>query len=164
MTAACELHEIAEQLRRQLRAARTTVRVDPSRNYPIAAEALAPGVPSMADESTIDQGAAATVRWVRRHRRVLCVEDALDTPLPPPGPMISVYGLRAFMIAPLELGDTFAGTVSVHVNGHPRHWTEADQTALREAASAAASALRTERDPTGGQLCPATRAVRHTTT
>ncbi len=130
------LQSLAEQVRERLAASRVTVRLRPERNMPIVAEALAPGVPSMRDERSIDQNAAATVRWVVAHQATLAVADARQMQPAPPREMIDQLGLRAFMIAPLFDGSRFLGTVSVHVNDEVRAWSSADIAALAVARDA----------------------------
>jgi maleate isomerase len=135
-----QLQTIADELRAELGASRVTVRLDPSLNLPIVAEALAPGVPSLAAERSIDQMKAETVRWVVDHRRLLAVADAVKGAPRTPRQMVERHGLRAFMIAPIFLRDQFVGSVSVHMNDGPRVWSAADQElAARAAARVAAS-------------------------
>jgi GAF domain-containing protein len=137
------LERVADRLCRTLGASRVTVRLGPSRNLPILAEALDVGVPSLARERSIDQLAAETVRWVVEHRRVLAVDDAATGTPRTPSAMVERYGLRSFLIAPVEVHGLFAGTVSVHVNETGRAWTREDEAA---AASAAGDVARVAAD------------------
>jgi GAF domain-containing protein len=139
-----ELERIADRLCGQLSASRVTVRLGPTRNLPVLAEVLDAGVSSLRCETSIDQMAAETVRWVVEHRRVLAVGDA-GTGVPrTPSAMVERFGLRAFLIAPILIEDAFAGTVSVHVNGEPRAWTPEDERAAAQAAAEAAGVVATE--------------------
>jgi maleate isomerase len=134
-----ELQTIADDLRVELAASRVTVRLDPSLNLPIVAEALAPGVLSLVAERSIDQMKAETVKWVVEHRRVLAVADAVNGVPRTPRPMVERHGLRAFMIAPIFVRDRFVGSVSVHVNDGPRLWNAADEARAAEAAARVAA-------------------------
>ena len=121
--------QVMEQLRMMLGASRTTLRLDqPDANYPVAAESCAPGVPSIRDDNSIDQRNAASARWILKEGRVLVVDDALTADPAPPAAIVNVYGLRAFMLAPLARKDatSLIGWISVHENGGPRRWTPAE--------------------------------------
>jgi len=121
--------QVIEDLRRSLHASRTTLRLDqPDMNYPVAAESCAPGVPSIRHDNSIDQRNAATARWILKEGRVLTVDDAFTADPAPPAAIVNVYGLRAFMMAPLARKDASSviGWISVHENSGPRRWTEAE--------------------------------------
>jgi len=121
--------QVMDDLRIQLGASRTTLRLDqPNANYPVAAESCAPGVPSIRHDNSIDQRNAATARWILKEGRVLTVDDALTANPAPPAAIVNVYGLRAFMMAPLARkdADNLIGWISVHENGGPRRWTDAE--------------------------------------
>jgi GAF domain-containing protein len=129
-----ELERVADRLCRELAASRVTIRLGPTRNLPILAEALDIGVPSLRRESSIDQLAAETVRWVVEHRRVLAVDEAATGIPRTPRAMVEQYGLRSFLIAPVEVDGVFAGSVSVHVNDVARSWTGDDEVVAASAA------------------------------
>jgi len=121
--------QVMEDLRRSLHASRTTLRLDqPGMNYPVAAESCAPGVPSIRDDNSIDQRNAASARWILKEGRVLVVDDAFTADPAPPPAIVNVYGLRAFLLAPLARKDasSLIGWISVHENGGPRRWTAAE--------------------------------------
>src|SRR5262249_20163850 len=121
--------QVLEDLRTILRASRTTLRLDrPDANYPVAAESCAPGVPSIRHDNSIDQRNAATARWILKEGRVLVVDDARTADPAPPQAIVGVFGLRAFLLAPLARKDasSLIGWISVHENSGPRRWTAAE--------------------------------------
>jgi hypothetical protein len=131
-----DYERIMEELLAATRTSRTTLRLDhPTLNYPVAAEACAPGVPSIRDDNSIDQRGAATAQWILRTGRILVVEDARDSDPAPPQAIVDVYGLRAFLLAPLRriAPDMLLGWISVHVNDGTRQWSEGDLAATEEA-------------------------------
>jgi 3-oxoacyl-[acyl-carrier protein] reductase len=100
----------------------------------VIAEALAPGARSLRGETSIDQRAAGSIRWLDAHRRPLVQDDlgkGVD-PAPPPE-LMSVFGVRAQMLGPVVRGDMLTGWISVHHEQGPRHWSETDVRALEEA-------------------------------
>jgi maleate isomerase len=131
-----EYEQVMKHLRERLNASRTTLRLDrPGENYPVAAEACAPDVPSIRHDNSIDQRNAATARWILREGRVLVVEDAVASDPAPPSAIVQVYGLRAFMMAPLARKDerSLIGWISVHHNAGPRRWSRTEVDALQAA-------------------------------
>ena len=121
--------QVMEDLRQRLGASRTTLRLDqPDANYPVAAESCALGVASIRHDNSIDQRNAASARWILKEGRVLVVDDALTADPAPPTAIVNVYGLRAFMLAPLARKDarSLIGWISVHENSGRRRWTEAE--------------------------------------
>ena len=82
-----------------------------------------------------DQRNAASARWSLKEGRVLVVDDALTADPAPPAAIVNVYGLRAFMLAPLARKDAsgLIGWISVHENSGPRRWTEAEVGAVQAA-------------------------------
>ena len=115
---------------------RTTLRLfDPDADYPVAAEAVAAGVPTIGHNTTVPQASADTARWIAEHGVPLVVDDVSRAELKPPRAMIDVYGLSAFILAPLrELeSGALAGWISVHVAGGPRRWRDADLAAVARA-------------------------------
>ena len=128
--------QVMKDLLQKLNASRTTLRLDrPDANYPVMAEACAPDVPSIRHDNSIDQRSAASVRWILREGRVLVVEDARTSDPAPPAAIVDVYGLRAFMLAPLARKDatSLIGWISVHENRGPRRFTRAEVDAVQAA-------------------------------
>ena len=61
-----------ETLLQRTGASRTTLRLDrPEGFFPVVAEALAPGIRTIADDTSIDLRASATFRSLERDRRLL---------------------------------------------------------------------------------------------
>ena len=132
------LGEILAALRDTTRAARVTFRVDlPERGLhcnDVAAEALAPGVKSLRGQTAIDQRAAGSIRWLDDSKRPLVQNDLRGhvEPAPPPE-LMSIFGVTAQMLGPVVRGGALTGWISVHVEGGPRQWAEADVRALESA-------------------------------
>jgi len=96
---------------------RVTVRLDRPdfglRVDRVAAEALAPGVPALARDASIDQRRLETIRWLDTHRIVLVQNDFGAAPFPPAA-LIEAYGVRAQILVPLGTCAPLPGWVSVH--------------------------------------------------
>jgi GAF domain-containing protein len=133
---------IVEELLERTGASRVTIRLDsPGDVFPVAAEALGPGVRSIKDATEIDLRAAPTFTFLEREKRNLIQNDVTDAADPPPPELIELYGVRAQMLAPIVQDDRLAGIVSVHYAPSARRWTAADVAALNDAARRAAEAL-----------------------
>jgi maleate isomerase len=113
-----------------------TIRLDtPGEVYPVAAEALAPGVRSIRGATEIDLRKAETFRFLDRERQTLAQHDCLrDEPAVPPE-LIELYGVRAQILVPVVLDERLAGIVSVHHAATVRDWTEAEVAAAEAAAA-----------------------------
>jgi GAF domain-containing protein len=124
-----------DELLRELRASRVTLRLDdvPDEVFPVKAEALAPGINSIAGDRTIPIRESATFKWVQRERRVLVQDDILASPIAPAPALTGRYGARAQMLAPIFRGDDLVGLVSVHHVGEPRPWTSEEVALLKRA-------------------------------
>src|SRR5262249_30054061 len=117
-----------------LGASRTTLRLDrPDAIFPVVAEATAPGIKSIAGESSIDPRSAPTFQFLVRERRTLVQSDLLETDLPPPPALIELYGARAQMLTPVLRDNDLIGIVSVHYSPGPREWTDEDVATLERA-------------------------------
>lgn len=134
------IESAASTLRERLGVSRVTVRLDPESNLRIVAEARADGVPSLRDENAIDQMATETVRWAVANRRVLVCNDAAKESPRTPQAMIEQFGLRAFMIAPIEVSGSFVGTVSIH-SAETRAWTQQEIDAVSMLAASIGAGL-----------------------
>jgi len=160
---------------------RVTVRVDlPQAGWAVdtvAAEACRPGTRSIAGDSSLDQRRLQTVTWLEQHRKPLVQPDFSLPPFPPPE-LVDIYGVRAQILVPLDLGadddsvgerdsagegvsgGLLVGWLSVH-SGQVRPWTELDIAAACTTA-AAISELFHQRLPApqrpghlgGGQVGP----------
>src|SRR5204862_757793 len=108
---------ICAALRRDTEAARVTLRLDaPPRALSVAdvtAEALAPGVASLRGQTSIDQRAAGSIRWLEAHRRVLVQEDVSKAEAPPPPALVRLYGATAQVLAPVRRAGGPVGWMSV---------------------------------------------------
>lgn len=138
------LQEIAEELLATTSASRTTIRVDrPGAVFPVVAEALAPGVRSIKDETAMDLRGAATFEYLEREVRPLVQSDCLADPeSAPPPELLDLYGVRAQVLAPLVRDGRLAGIVSVHYADGPREWGEEDVAAVERAAERALGELQ----------------------
>lgn len=138
---AARIDAILATLRNATGAARATLRIDlPERGIDVddvAAEAVGPGVASLRGQTSIDQRAAESIRWIDANRRPLVQDDLSGCvePAPPPQ-LMSVFGVTAQMLGPVVRGDALTGWISVHDDKGPRRWTEADVTALEAAVRA----------------------------
>lgn len=121
-------------------ASRTTLRIDlPLLGFGVndpAGEARRPEAKSLRGETSIDQRAVETVKWLDRERRPLIQNDLLTAEVPAPAALIEIYGARAQMLAPIIVGNELLGWVSVHNSNDPRNWGQADTAALAEAVEA----------------------------
>jgi maleate isomerase len=120
-------------------ASRTTLRIDLLQfglnvNAP-AAEALAPGVHSIKDKTSLDQRRAVAVRWLEQHRKVFVENDCLNTTpdVAPEKEVTDVYGIRSEMVAPVICNDHLIGWVSVHNTRGPHRWTRREIAAIEAA-------------------------------
>jgi maleate isomerase len=134
------LEAVLTALRDQFQASRVTLRLDaPGRGFhvdDVAAEALTPGVRSLRGQTSIDQRAAGTIRWLERERRVLVQDDLRGVEPAPPPELVELYGTTAQMLGPLVRDGALVGWMSVHYNDGPRRWTQADVAALETAITA----------------------------
>lgn len=127
--------EIVEELLRETGASRTTLRLDSlDAFFPVVAEALAPGIGSIAGDTSIDLQASPTFEFLARKRRLLIQPDLLDADPAPPPELIEHYGARAQMLAPIVRAERLVGILSVHYAPGPREWT-AEEVAVLERAS-----------------------------
>jgi maleate isomerase len=100
-----------------------------------AAEALAPGVHSIKDRTSLDQRNAVAVKWLEKNRRVFVENDCLNTTpdVAPEEEVTDVYGIRSEMVAPVVRNDYLIGWVSVHNTRGPHRWTEEEIAAIQQA-------------------------------
>lgn len=127
-------------------ASRTTVRAR-SGDDPVAllAESLAPGVPTMrsipAEPAAI---VAAPTYVVLAETKSILVQDDCRTQDPrPPESLTGHFRVYAQMLAPVLDGEEMIGTISVHQQDTPRHWTPADIAALESVAAEVTALLAT---------------------
>jgi GAF domain-containing protein len=127
-------HALMEELRDRTGASRTTLRIDdePGVEFPVKAEALAPGINSIAGDNTIAIRASATFKWVDEERRILVQEDLLAADPAPAPELIERYGGRAQMLAPVQRAGELVGLVSVHYAPGPRRWSDEEVRVLED--------------------------------
>jgi maleate isomerase len=137
------LQEVAARLLAATGASRVTVRgPGGGSTTALLAECLAPGVPSMAGASQEGIVEAPTYVYLREQREPLLQDDCRDDPRPP-AMLTERFGVGAQMLGPLLDGDALIGTVSVHQQGGPRHWTQHDRAALDQAVTEVQEIIRT---------------------
>ncbi len=139
MAEGASFQEIMEDLLGSADASRTTLRLDlPDQDAgldAVVAEALAPGVRSIRDDTSIrNLRDVSTVRFLEEQRRPLVQKDCLTDDLAPPSELIERYGVKAQMLAPIVRDDRLIGVISVHYVPGPRDWSSEDVAALQEAA------------------------------
>jgi GAF domain-containing protein len=139
-----KLSEITQGLLAATGASRTTVRLEGDGSFPIVAEAVAPGIPSLSGTVVPNMTAAGTFKFLEQERSILVQRDLEDADPAPPPALIQAYGARAQMLAPILDGERLVGIVSVHQSGGPRDWTVEDVHALELAAAAATEAVGEE--------------------
>jgi hypothetical protein len=136
-----ELDRVLTTLVAAANGSRTTLRIDDQArgwnvNF-ICAEGLKPGIKSLRGDGSIDQRAAATVKWMEAHRKNLVQPDIINNPDPAPPPaLMSAYAAKAQMLAPLfnETG-YLQGWISVHYVDGTHEFTDAEIAALDRAAT-----------------------------
>jgi GAF domain-containing protein len=134
--------EIVEELLERTAASRVTIRVDtPGEVFPVAAEALSPGIRSIKGATEIDLRAAPTFKFLEREKQNLIQNDVTNAADPPPPELIGLYGVRAQMLAPIIRDDRLVGIVSVHYAPSARRWSPGDVAALNDAARRAADEI-----------------------
>ena len=132
-----ELQAVVEDLLVAVGASRATIRLDTPGDafFPVVAEATAPGIRSIRDETGIDLRSAPTFQQLDRTLDVLIQGDLLATDTPPPPELIAQYGARAQMLAPVVRDGRMVGFVSAHSGPDVRAWGETDVGAIRTAAA-----------------------------
>lgn len=139
--------DIANELLTTTASSRTTVRLlDDDDQLHLVAEACATGTGSMSDGPGIDPRQFATYQYLERHRRLLVQDDCRTAEVAPPPSLIDRLGVLAQMLAPVVVQDRFRGTISVHHQGPPRHWTPEEIAALEAAREKAESTLEHDAD------------------
>lgn len=136
-----KVEPILESLLKDANASRTTLRVDlPQFGFNVngpAAEALAPGVHSIKDKTSLDQRNAVAVKWLEKNRRVFVENDCMNTTpdVAPEKEVTGDYGICSEMVAPIIHNDYLIGWVSVHNILGPHQWTSLEIAAIEQACS-----------------------------
>lgn len=120
------LQAVTERLLVELLASRVTIRLMcGDADLVLAAESLAPGVASMAGQQLKPEN-YPTYKYLQEQRRILVQEDCRTARVAPPPSLVAKYRVFAQMLAPVIIGGSFIGTISVHVQGQTRVWTDVD--------------------------------------
>ena len=142
------LQAIAEELFDETDASRVTIRVETpnDRDYPVLAEARAPGVSSLTGGMTlvgykpIDIHSAAPLQFLKTERKMIVQRDVrVDPPQIPT--LEDYYGMTSQMLTPLEHAGEFVGVVSVHAVD-PREWPDAVIEAIEKATNGVHSVFK----------------------
>jgi GAF domain-containing protein len=138
-----ELDEILRGLLAETRASRVTLRlVAADGDFPVAEEALAPGVASLKDERTVDLRTQPVALEVRRRGQVVQDDSRSAYDDPAYQHMLEAFGgLAAQIVTAVVAEGAVAGIVSVHQLATARGWTEAEARACRRAAARIAELL-----------------------
>ena len=139
-----EIEPILEELLAGTSASRVTLRQDVPGDYafPVTHEALAPGVPSLREERSVDLRTQPVVLELRQGRQV--VQDDCRRAFDDPAyqRMLETYGgLAAQIVTPVFRAGKLAAIVSLHQLGSPRRWTAEEIAAATRAASNVAKLL-----------------------
>ena len=128
------LQTIIEELLTATGASRATIRLDrPGEDFPVAAEALAPGIRSIAGDLSFGIRSSGTVGHLEREQQILVQPDIMGVEPAPSPELLERYGTRSQMLAPLVRNGSLFGIVSVHYNVGPREWTAAEVAVLEGA-------------------------------
>lgn len=132
------LEAVMDELRKATKGSRTTLRIDiPDHNCEVdtvCAESVAPGIPELKLNSSLNQRSLATVQWLEANRKPLVQDDCVNAAVKPPQALMDIYGVKAQMLICLTAHDGAAiGWISVHNVGSTRHWTDAEVAALENA-------------------------------
>jgi GAF domain-containing protein len=133
-----EIDAILADLLAKTGASRVTLRRDlpGDHAFPVTNEALGPGVGSLREEHTVDLRTQPVALEVAAGRQVVQDDSATAFDDPAFHRMRAIYGgLAAQIVTPVAREGGVGGIVSVHQLGTPRHWTEAEVEACREAAA-----------------------------
>jgi maleate isomerase len=141
-----ELDAVMAVLRKKTGGSRTTLRMDiPEHNCHVDrvnAESLAPGIPSLRPNMSLNQRAIPTVQHLEKTGVALIQPDTINAPVQPPKALMSVYGVKAQMLLPLMVGKDVMAWISVHYVPSTREWTETEVSALHEAGQKVCMILR----------------------
>jgi len=139
-----EIDSILGDLLRALGASRVTLRQDLPGEYafPVTHEALAPGVPSLVDERTVDLRNQPVVRELMRGQQVVQPDCRAAFDEPAFQRMLETYGgLAAQVVTPIVVCERLGAILSLHQLGIPRSWTDAEVAACTVTADRVAQLL-----------------------
>ena len=122
-----DFQSAVDQLHADLGAGRIILRLErPGAFYPVVAEALAPGIRSVATGPEPDFSQAATFLFVTQEKRPLVQDEVLGHPLSPPADIVGHYGVTSQLLLPVVRGDRFVGVVGIHMGEGTRVWSDQD--------------------------------------
>jgi GAF domain-containing protein len=139
-----EIETLLQELLDETGASRVTLRRDLGGEdaFPVTDEVLAPGVPSLRNERTIDLRSQPVAIEVQAGRQVVqddCASAYDDADFQR---MLSAYGgLAAQIVTPVVVDGTVRGIVSLHQLGTVRRWTEEEVSAATDTAERIAGLL-----------------------
>jgi len=99
----------------------------------VAAESLAPGIPSLRPITSLNQRALKTCIHINETGKALIQPDTINAPIQPPKALMNAYGVKAQMLLPLMSGDEAGAWISVHYVPSTREWSEKDVEELHAA-------------------------------
>jgi GAF domain-containing protein len=136
--------EILGALLAETGASRVTLRRDVpgAAAFPVVAEAVAPGVGSLREETSVHLPTQPVVLEVQAGRQVVQDDCAQAYDDPAFQRMLAVYGgLAAQIVTPVLADGSLEAILSVHQLHEPRRWTEGEIAAATEAARRIAELL-----------------------
>ncbi|MBB5912676.1 GAF domain-containing protein [Nocardia transvalensis] len=120
------------RLLREVAAGRVTLRLADDTGFPaLVAEECAPGVPSMRTATAVNPADFPTYRHLVETGDLLVQTDTRTHPIRPPDSLIDELRVYAQILAPIRRGGATVGTISVHIQDHPRRFSESDIAAVR---------------------------------
>lgn len=124
---ACQ--KVADNLLTKTGASRITYRIATSVTglCPVFVESLDPaesGLVSLLTQPEIDLSKAATFNLIATENKILLHCDCLDSPVPSPETLITVYGAKSQMLLPTFVDGKIWSVVSVHEAKGTRKWNE----------------------------------------
>ena len=139
------IQSICDEVLARGRGSRVTLRL--SAELAVRYESLAPGVPSIADLSSIDLSTQPVPVEIRKGNQVVQDDCAACFPeLPLFHEMLAAYGtpgspMTAQIVTPLLKDGAVVGALSLHVLGGPRAWTADDRELCTDACARIAALL-----------------------
>ncbi len=139
-----DLHDLLEELLRSTGASRVTLRRDVPGEapFPVIEEALAPGVGSLRNESSVHLPSQPVVREIQAGRQVVQDDCAAAFDDPAFQRMLVAYGgLAAQIVTPVTVDGKLEAILSLHQLGEPRSWTNDEIAAATLTAERVGAAL-----------------------
>jgi GAF domain-containing protein len=124
-----EINAVLDDLRGKTGASRVTLRQDRPGEYafPVTHESLAPGVPSLREERTVDLKTQPVVALLGKGQQVVQNDSRAAFDDPVYQNMLDTYGsLAAQIVTPIVREGRLVAIVSLHQLGNSRRWTEGE--------------------------------------